>query len=112
MYTAYASWRSPLRQVDGASCNAIDWVEIPHARVVMHTGLSVMYRVAGRDVMLAPLHVGLVSTARQPGDIGTLVLPRWLAHELRLVDRPPETRFLTADRGAAPAASRAGEACR
>ena len=84
MYTSHGSWRSPRGNTDAAS-GSFEWVEIPNAQVKMHTGLSVMYRVAGRDIMVAPLHVGLMSTARQPGDIGTLMLPRWLAHELGIV---------------------------
>ena len=84
MYTSHGSWRSPRGYVDAAS-GSFEWVEIPNAQVMMHTGMSVMYRVAGRDIMVAPLHVGLMSTARRPGDIGTLMLPRWLAHDLGIV---------------------------
>jgi hypothetical protein len=60
-------------------------VEFPHVQVVLHTSLAVLYRISGRLVMVAPVHIGLVSTARQPGEVGTLVLPRWLAGELGML---------------------------
>jgi hypothetical protein len=35
--------------------------------------------------MIAAVHVGAVSSARFPGQMGTLVVPRWLADELGIV---------------------------
>ena len=88
MHTAYGSLRSAPTASDGASCYAFEWIELADAEVVVHTGSTVVYRISGSLIMVSAMHVGLVSTARQPGDVGTLVLPRWLAHELGILGQP------------------------
>jgi hypothetical protein len=61
-----------------------DLVEVHDVEVVGDTGLTLVCSIAGRRVLVPTLQIHPRSTARRPGDRGTLVLPRWLAQNLGL----------------------------
>jgi hypothetical protein len=57
-------------------------VRCPDVEVVRNTGLVLICRIGGREVMVPPLHILPGTTIRRVGDRGTLVVPDWVAHEL------------------------------
>ncbi len=63
-----------------------DDVTIKDVEVMSATDMRVLYRVDGRVVTVPPLHIRAGSTATRTGQRGTLILPRWVAEELALVD--------------------------
>ena len=64
-------------------------VAFDDVRVLLVTDFAAVYRVAGRAVTIAPLHIADGTTARCAGQRGRLVLPEWYAVEIGLIARRP-----------------------
>ena len=61
-------------------------VEFSYAEAVELRGMNLHCLVRGRRAALSPLLIQPGSDVWRPGDRGRLVIPRWLAVELNLVD--------------------------
>jgi hypothetical protein len=61
-----------------------DHVSVPHVRAISD-GLALICELPdGRRVGVPVTWIALKSQVRRPGDYGTLVIPRYLAHDLGL----------------------------
>lgn len=61
-------------------------VEFSDAEAVAQRGMHLYCLVHGKRAALSPLLIQPGSEVWRPGDRGRLVIPRWLAVELNLVD--------------------------
>jgi hypothetical protein len=61
-------------------------VAFSYAEAVEQRGMSLHCLVYGKRAALSPLLIQPGSDVWRPGDRGRLVIPRWLAIELNLVD--------------------------
>ncbi len=64
-------------------------VEFRHVVVIQDGGMTLTCLVDGRVVAVPLLYIQPGSTVCRAGDSGALVLPYWVAVELRLVDERP-----------------------
>jgi hypothetical protein len=64
-------------------------VEIPNAHCLgrgVPYSRALLMRVGGKEVTLSVDDIDESSEVRGPGDVGTLVIPLWVAYGLRVVD--------------------------
>jgi len=61
-------------------------VAFSYVEALEQRGMSLHCLVRGRRAALSPLLIQAGSDVWRPGDRGRLVIPRWLAVELNLVD--------------------------
>ena len=67
-------------------------------RAGRHTGESELFEaVEGKCVAVPYLYIQAGSTVSRAGEVGTLVLPFWLADELRLASAPDREPALTTE---------------
>jgi hypothetical protein len=65
---------------------AIELVEFDDVEAIRDGGLALLCRVHGRDVWIPTRKLAETSYVRKVGDRGKLVIPRWLAVGLALID--------------------------
>ena len=69
-------------------------IEFSYAEAVEQRGMNLHCIVHGKHAALSPLLIQPGSDVWRPGDRGKLVIPRWLAVELNLVEVADErTRY-------------------
>ena len=75
-----------------------EWTPIPFPNVaaMMDGGMTLVCLIEGKRVAVPYLYIQPGSDVRRAGDVGTLVLPYWLADELRLPGTPKDTHLLPA----------------
>lgn len=65
-----------------------DFVTLADVDVIRSAGAALLCNVGGKEVWIPCVNVARTdeATVRRPGDCGRLVIPRWLALTLGLVD--------------------------
>ena len=65
-----------------------DFVRFEDVEVLRRTGPALLCRVERKEVWVPSVSMAMTdeATIRRPGDCGCLIIPRWLALNLGLVD--------------------------
>jgi hypothetical protein len=66
-----------------------DLITFENVEVIFSREAAVVYRIDGRNVTVAPPNIQKGTTAYSHGERGRLVLPKWYAQELGLIDCAP-----------------------